>query len=103
MNGSNLPAYLQLPAGISTEFSDRLGANLGTRAQPYLSTKDDRLTLVDANGDTEPVLTRDEKTGDPYLDCVIIDAGDVASKIYYGKAYDPKAAAAPPAPRQGPY
>ena len=89
MNGSNLPAYLQLPAGISTEFSDRLGANLGTRAQPHLSIKDDRLTLVDANGDTEPVLTRDEKTGDPYLDCVIIDACDVASKIYYGRPYEP--------------
>lgn len=89
MNGTNLPAYLQLPAGISTEFSDKLGANLGTRAQPYLSTKDDRLTLVDANGDTEPVLTRDEKTGDPYLDCVIIDACDVASKIYYGRPYEP--------------
>jgi hypothetical protein len=87
MSTMNLPAYLQnsnLP-----DFTDRLGANLGTRAQPYLSIKDDRLTLVDSNGDTEPVLTRDEKTGDPYLDCVIIDAGDVASKIYYGRAYEP--------------
>jgi len=90
-----LPDYLKnttLP-----DFTDRLGSNLGTRAQPHVSIEGDRLTLVDANGDTEPVLTRDQKTGDPYLDCVIIDAGDVASKIYYGKAYDPKAAAAPPA------
>jgi hypothetical protein len=82
-----LPTYLQ-NAGLP-DFTDRLSSNLGTRAQPYLSIKDDRLTLVDSNGDTEPVLTRDEKTGDPYLDCVIIDAGDVASKIYYGRAYEP--------------
>jgi hypothetical protein len=82
-----LPAYLQT-AGLP-DFTDRLSSNLGTRAQPYLSIKDDRLTLVDSNGDTEPVLTRDEKTGDPYLDCVIIDAGDVASKIYYGRPYEP--------------
>jgi hypothetical protein len=82
-----LPAYLQT-VGLP-DFTDRLSSNLGTRAQPYLSIKDDRLTLVDSNGDTEPVLTRDEKTGDPYLDCVIIDAGDVASKIYYSRAYEP--------------
>lgn len=87
MTQMQLPAYLQ-NAGLP-DFTDRLSSNLGTRAQPYLSIKDDRLTLVDSNGDTEPVLTRDEKTGDPYLDCVIIDAGDVASKIYYGRAYEP--------------
>jgi hypothetical protein len=84
-----LPAYLQnsnLP-----DFTDRLGANLGTRAQPYVSIEGDRLTLVDTNGDTEPVLTVDKQTGDPYLDCVIIDTCDHESKIYYGREYDPKA------------
>jgi hypothetical protein len=89
VNAINLPAYLQnsnLP-----DFTDRLGANLGTRAQPYVSIEGDRLTLVDTNGDTEPVLTVDKQTGDPYLDCVIIDTCDHESKIYYGREYDPKA------------
>jgi hypothetical protein len=91
-----VPAYL-LNTGIP-DFTDRLGASLGTRAQPYLSIEGDRFTLVDATGDTRPVLTRDAKTGDPYVDCVIIDTGDHESKIYYGRAYDPKAESfSPPA------
>ncbi len=89
---------MTLPTFISN-FTDRLGANLGTRAQPYLSIEGDRLTLVDANGDTDPVMTRiekgqakgDEQPGDPCLDCVIVDGGDHPSQIYYGRAYDPKA------------
>ncbi len=89
MTTPQVPAYL-LDTG-TPGFTDRLGANLGTRTQPYLSIKDDRLTLVDATGDTRPVLTRDAKTGDPYIDCVIIDTGDHESKIYYGRSYDPKA------------
>jgi hypothetical protein len=89
VNAINLPAYLQ-NSNLS-DFTDRLGANLGTRAQPYVSIEGDRLTLVDTNGDTEPVLTVDKQTGDPYLDCVIIDTCDHESKIYYGREYDPKA------------
>ncbi len=89
MTTVQVPAYL-LNTGIP-DFTERLGANLGTRAQPYLSIKDDRLTLVDATGDTRPVLTRDDKTGDSYIDCVIIDTCDHESKIYYGRPYDPKA------------
>ncbi len=89
MTTPQVPAYLQ-NTGLP-DFTDRLGANLGTRAQPYLSIEGDRLTLVDMTGDTRPVLTRDAKTGDPYIDCVIIDTGDHESKIYYGRAYDPKA------------
>lgn len=89
MTTPQVPAYL-LNTGIP-DFTDRLGANLGTRAQPYLSIEGDRLTLVDTTGDTRPVLTRDAKTGDPYIDCVIIDTGDHHSQIYYGRAYDPKA------------
>ncbi len=89
MTNPQVPAYLQ-NTGLP-DFTDRLGANLGTRAQPYLSIEGDRLTLVDATGDTRPVLTRDAKNDDPYIDCVIIDTGDHESKIYYGRAYDPKA------------
>ncbi len=89
MTNPQVPAYLQ-NTGLP-DFTDRLGANLGTRAQPYLSIKDDRLTLVDSSGDKRPVMTRDAKTGDPYIDCVIIDTCDHESKIYYGRDYDPKA------------
>ncbi len=93
----------QVPAFISN-FTDRLGANLGTRAQPYLSIEGDRLTLIDGNGDSEPVLTRVEKgqekgeqrIGDPCIDCIIVDGGDHPSQIYYGRAYDPKAETYPP-------
>lgn len=89
---------MNVPAFISN-FTDRLGANLGTRAQPYLSIEGDRLTLVDANGDTDPVMTRiekgqakgEEQLGDPCLECIIVDGGDHPSQIYYGRAYDPKA------------
>lgn len=88
---------MTLPAFIRN-FTDRLGANLGTRAQPYLSIEGDRLTLIDANGDTEPVMTRiekgqakgEEQIGDPCLDCIIVDGGDHHSQIYYGRPYDPK-------------
>ncbi len=89
MTTPQVPSYLQNTGPL--DFTDRLGANLGTRAQPYLSINDDRLTLVDSSGDKRPVMTRDAKTGDPYIDCVIIDTCDHESKIYYGRAYDPKA------------
>jgi hypothetical protein len=93
---SQLPAYLlnnDLP-----DFTDRLGALTGTRAPPTLSIEGDRLTLVDSASEEHPVLTRDAKTGDPYLDCCIIDAGDHASQVWYGRAYDPKSAdRSPPA------
>ena len=80
---------MNVPAFISN-FTDRLGANLGTRAQPHISIEGDRLTLVDGNGDTDPVMTRiekgqakgDEQVGDPCLDCVIVDGGDHPSQIY---------------------
>jgi hypothetical protein len=84
-----LPDYLQnsnLP-----DFTDRLGANLGTGTPPYVSIQGQRFTLIDSVGDTEPVVTVDPKTGVPYLDCVIIDAGDHPSKIYFGHAFDPGA------------
>jgi hypothetical protein len=86
---------VNVPAFISN-FTDRLQANLGTRAQPHISIEGDRLTLVDGNGDTEPVLTRiekgqakgEEQVGDPCLECVIVDGGDTHSQIYYEGVYD---------------
>ena len=96
MTQMQIPEYLKndtLP-----DFTDRLGALTGTRAPPTLSIEGDRLTLVDSASEERPVLTRDAKTGDPYLDCCIIDAGDHASQVWYGRAYDPKSAdRSPPA------
>jgi hypothetical protein len=85
----NLPEYLK-NTGLP-DFTDRLGANLGTGTPPYVSIQGQRFTLIDSVGDTEPVVTVDPKTGVPYLDCVIIDAGDHPSKIYFGHAFDPGA------------
>lgn len=85
----NLPEYLK-NTGLP-DFTDRLGANLGTGTPPYVSIQGQRFTLIDSVGDTEPVVTVDPKTGVPYLDCVIIDAGDHPSKIYFGQAFDPGA------------
>lgn len=90
----NLPAFLQ---NTQSRLTDTLGSNLGGGSHPYLSIMGNRLTLVDASGDQEPITTVDPKTGLAYLDCVIIDVGDHASKIYYGKPYDPNAQSwAPP-------
>jgi hypothetical protein len=93
---TQLPAYLL--NDTIPDFTDRLGALTGTRAPPYLSIEGDRLTLVDSASEERPVLTRDDKTGDPYLDCCIIDVGDHASQVWYGRAWDPKSAdRSPPA------
>lgn len=96
MTQMQIPSYLlndTLP-----DFTDRLGALTGTRAPPTLSIEGDRLTLVDSASEERPVLTRDAKTGDPYIDCCIIDAGDHASQVWYGRAYASKSAdRSPPA------
>lgn len=94
MTNIQLPAYLK--SSTAPDITDRLGANLGTAAPPYVSIMGGRFTLVDSAGDTEAVTTVDPKTGVPFLDCAIIDAGDHASKIYFGQAFDPNAQAYSP-------
>lgn len=93
---TNLPAHLQnqnVP-----RLAERTIGNLGAAQPPYVSIKNNRFTLIDASGDQEPITTVDPKTGAFYLDCVIIDALERESKIYYGKAFDPNAETyAPPA------
>ncbi len=49
-----------------------------------------RFTLIDAAGEEIPVSTYDPKTG-PYIDCVVIDALERTSKIFYDKPFDPGA------------
>lgn len=85
---SNLPAYLQNKP-VGHRISQAVVANIGTGTPAYVSIKGNRFTLVDAAGDSEPVQTA--ANGIPYLDCVVIDALERESKIYYGRPFDPSA------------
>lgn len=82
----NLPVFLQNRQSRSV--AQGMIGNLGLASPPYLSIKGNRFTLVDAVGDQEPVTTVDPKTGIPYIDVCIADAGDHASKIYFDKPFD---------------
>lgn len=95
MNAPQLPAFLQ--NRLSKRLAENLIGNLGAGSPAYVSIQGNRFTLIDSVGDEEAVATYDPKIG-PYLDCVIIDANDHISKIYYGVAFDPNAASyGPPA------
>ena len=86
---TNLPAYLQTTK--RPLLAETIAGNVGAAAPPYVSIMGNRFTLIDAVGDEEPVTTADPKTGMPYLDACIIDAGDHESKIYYAKPFDASA------------
>jgi hypothetical protein len=95
MADQQLPAYL-LNAPPS-KITQKLSVNLSTGQPPYISIQGGRFTLVDTTGAQEPVLTVDAKTGQPYLDCAIVDVGDHQSRIYYSKPFEPGASSyAPP-------
>ena len=85
---NQLPTYLQ--NRTSKGLAQSLVANLGVGSPPFLSIMGNRLTLIDGVGEEIPVTTYDPKVG-PYLDCVVIDALERTSKIYYDKPYDPGA------------
>lgn len=79
---TQLPAYL---ANRSTpKLADQTVAHLGVGSPPYISIMGNRFTLIDATGAEQPIDTL-------YLDCVIVDAGDHMSKIFYDKPFDPNA------------
>lgn len=86
---ANLPAYLQNPPSGGRRVSQAVVSNIGTGTPAYVSIKGNRFTLIDSAGDSEPVQTA--ANGIPYLDCVIIDALERESKIYYGRPFDPSA------------
>lgn len=93
---TNLPAHLANRSNRRSVAS-AVVANIPSGSPPHVSIKGNRFTLVDAGGDSEPVTTADPKTGLPYLDCVIVDALERPSRIYYEKPYDPTAGTfAPP-------
>lgn len=87
---NQLPAYLQNPNRVSRDLAKTLAGNLGAGSPPYLSIMGNRLSLIDAVGNEQAVPTYNPQTG-PYLDCVVIDALEHTSKIYYDKPFDPGA------------
>lgn len=87
----------QLPAHIANRqrkpILPAVSAGLGSASPPYVSIKGGAFTLVDANGEQEPIESK-------FLDCVIFDANqDVAlQRVFWGvddqgrpKPYDPNA------------
>ena len=88
MNAPALPAYLQNKQ--SRGLAQSLVANLGAGSPPFLSIMGNRFTLIDGAGEEIPVSTYDPKIG-PYIDCVVIDALERTSKIFYDKPFDPGA------------
>ena len=75
----------QLPAKIRGRLADVLGAGIGSAAPPYVSIKGGAFTLVDTNGDQRPIKSK-------HLDCIIIDALEWPSRVYWGdRAFDPTA------------
>jgi hypothetical protein len=88
MTEFQLPAYLQNKP--SRGIAQALTAVLGVGSPPFLSIMNSRFTLVDSTGAEHPVATFDPAMG-VYIDCVIIDALEFTSKIFYDKAFDPNA------------
>jgi len=86
----------QLPAHLMNRQSKTVGQtlqnNLGKNNPPHLSIEGGRFTLVDANGNDQPVQTFDPQLG-PYIDINIIDVNDHISKIFWGEGnqYNPNA------------
>lgn len=82
-----LPAYLK-PA--NPKFLSKMTAGLGGNTPPRVSIRNDRFTLMDANGQASgaiaPSLT---------LDVVVVGGNDHPSRIYYAGDYDPENTAAP--------
>src|ERR1700758_699396 len=84
--------HVHLPARFAGRQTRRnivqaVTSGLGTAAPPYVSIKGGNFTLVDANGEEEPVETK-------WLDCVIFDTNlDVAiQRVFWGgKIYNPNA------------
>lgn len=75
--------------------SEAVVTGLGSASPPYVSIKGGAFTLVDANGEQEPVAER-------FLDCVIFDVNQEVpiQRVYWdpGKPYDPNGDAyTPPA------
>ena len=77
---TDLPAHLQktqLP-----RLSDRATEGMGSAMPPHISIRGNEFTLVDSASEEITIETK-------YLDCAIIDMGDVMAKLYYGNEWTP--------------
>lgn len=93
LNKENIVNQVQLPARFAGRTQKRnlvqgVSAGLGMASPPYVSIQGGGFTLVDANGEKEPIETK-------HLDCVIFDVNmDVpVQRVYWdpAKPYNPKA------------
>lgn len=80
---------MQLPAHIAARMGRRnlnesAVSGLSTGNVPHISIRQNRFRLVDAGGNEKLLETF-------HLDCVVMDASEFISKIYYDKAFDPSA------------
>jgi hypothetical protein len=88
----------QVPDHIASRnrrgIADQASTGIGTGMPPYISIRSNRFTLFDAAGNSRPVETYDPQLG-PILDCIVVDANQKVSKIYYAEAWDPENPAPP--------
>jgi hypothetical protein len=95
---TELTMTYQVPDHIANRnrrgIADQASTGIGTGMPPYISIKANRFTLFDAAGNSRPVETYDPQLG-PILDCIVVDANQKVSKIYYAEAWDPENPAPP--------
>jgi len=81
----NLPAHIANRQGRKSIVA-AVSAGLGSASPPYVSIKGGSFTLVDANGEQEPIDSK-------YLDCVIFDVNETVAiqRVFWGKdkPFDP--------------
>lgn len=93
MTQNQLPAHLQ--GHVNRALADRTLDHLGIGSPPYISIMGNKFQAVDTTGARKPVGAHDPQLG-VYLDCVVVDMGDVISKIYYATPFDPSGDWVPP-------
>lgn len=82
---NTLPAYLQNPADVAEAGS--LGAAFESRAFARISTKDNRFSLINLDGESMPVNQLDPKSGQPFVDVVFVKWSDIITKTWYAQGY----------------
>lgn len=83
MAQQELPGFLQrlLPAGQALNQA-AIGGMTGFPQPPHISIRGNRFHLVDGNGVEDTIR-------DLEIDVIVVDANPVASRIFFGRAYNP--------------
>lgn len=85
---------LQLPAHLQNKqnpaFASALTGGLGSPMPPTISRKNNRFTLIGANGEPHGTIVPSL-----HLDVIVVGGNPEASKIFYEGAFDPNDATAP--------